>query len=517
MSIFNSVQQKRIKRNTFDLSHQRLTTMRMGDLVPVLCEEVLPGDSWNINTSNMLRLAPMAYPIMQKINIFFHAYFVPTRILWENNGDFHTGGEQNASPTVFPYINDTLNDNQDTLADYLGLPHLPDNVAPQQISAVPFAGYQAIYNEYYRDENLIAPVNYNLKDGNNFNTQTHLETLRKRAYAKDYFTSALPFTQKGEEATIPLGSTASVDIGFTQAGRTTIHAIGGVVEEGSDLHAHSDGDLYLNRPTEPDIEARIDNSAQLYGTADLQNATASTITDLRRAFALQRYLERNARSGTRYQEWLEAQFDVKTPDARLQRPEYLGGYSAPIKISSVSQTSSTDATTPQGAEAGQGMAVGTGGNMSYYSTEHGYIYVICSIMPKANYYQGIRKHWRRFDRFDYHLEAFQHVGEEPVYNYEIWANTDGKENEIFGYQSRGASYKFIPNSVHGAFKDSLDQYHMGRKFASRPNLNKDFIECNQSADDIDRVFAIQDEEQFYMQIFHRIKCNRKMAYFSTPI
>lgn len=513
-NIFTDINLKKPKSNTFDLSHDKKMSLKMGELVPILCVETIPGDVFNMSSAQLLRFAPMIAPVMHRVNVYTHFFFVPNRILWDGFETFINGGEDGADNRIFPYINRDLDDlDIGSIADYLGIPVDYTN-RDLEFSALPFAAYGKIYNEYYRDQNLVDEVDVSLIDGDNDGRpiwDMPEQDCFKRAWQHDYFTSCLPFTQKGAQATIPLGQTAPI----------------------------------INNPdiTSPQILRRVSDSAQLSGVnletivggtltgdgvgadtawldpngsivADLSTATAAGIIDLRRAFKLQEWLELNARGGSRYTETILAHFGVKSSDARLQRPEFLGGATSTVKFSEVLQTSANDTEpTPQGNMAGHGINMGSNGLIRHFSEEHGYIIGIMSVMPKTAYYQGLHRHWSRWDKFDYYWPAFAHIGEQAVKNKEIYIDTDNSVQEgTFGYIPRYAAYKFLPSTVHGEFRTSLDFWHMGRKFANQPQLNADFINCDATT----RIFAVEQGEQLYAHIHHKIKAQRRMPYFGNP-
>ncbi len=529
MSIFNEILVNKPKSNTFNLSHDRKMSMQMGTLTPTLVMDVLPGDKINLNSTQMLRFAPMIAPVMHRIDVFTHFFFVPNRLTWSNWEDFITGGEDGLDNSVFPYIKcDQTTSAPGTLADYLGIPLLPSaagSVFQSEVSALPFAAYSLIFNEYYRDQNLIEKRPFELVDGYQGDPISgKLQMIQNRAWQHDYFTSALPWTQKGPEATIPIGGTAPLIFDATGDYQNTYDTAGNSLTGTEPLQTDSifgaGSRMIAGITGQPGTkDAILDVSKQ--HKADLSSATSSSINDLRQAFRLQEWLEKNARGGSRYIEVIKSHFGVTSSDARLQRPEYLGGGKSPVTISEVLQTSesgvaSTDPT-PQGNMAGHGINVGGSNNFSYYAQEHGYIIGIMSVMPKTAYFQGIPKHFKKFDKFDYYFPSFAHLGEQPILTEEIYAQGTIKDESVFGYTPRYAEYKHMLSSVHGEFRTTLEFWHMARKFDSQPYLNEEFINC----DPTERIFAVQGTptdpvEQIYAHIFHDLKATRLMPYFGTP-
>ena len=531
MSIFSKVAMPRPPSNTFDLSHDRKFSGRIGELMPITLLECVPGDKFSIKSTNLTRFAPLITPIMHKAAVYCHFFFVPNRILWSNWEDFISGGEDGLSAPNFPLVDTSLTGlvPPSSLADYLGLPTSDGattggDYSNTQISAIPFAAYNKIYNDYYRDENLITTQREDtLVDGTNPLLGV-TDPIAKRAWQHDYFTSALPFTQRGPEATIPLGGTAPISYQNAPGYPTVVrdNADGSVIntvtfDSVAALQTNSGGELFSQLPSAKLLD--WDNSADL--VADLSGATASSINDLRRAFRLQEWLERNARGGARYIEIIMAHFGVMSKDARLQRPEFLGGSQTPITISEVLQTSNQAVTTnpsdqtPQGNMAGHGVSVGSSDYVTYKCEEHGYIMGIMSVMPMTAYQQGVPKHWSKFDKFDYYWPSFANIGEQPIYNGELYhTNTPADDDAIFGYTPRYAEYKYIPSTVHGEFRTSLNFWHMGRIFGSAPALNQDFIECDY--EEVKRVFAAPDEEHLYVYLHNEVKANRLMPYYGTP-
>jgi len=499
MSIFSKIQKTKLKSNTFDLSHDRKFSGQMGKIIPTGVFECVPGDKWRMSTSQLVRFAPLISPLMHQISVYTHAFFVPNRILWDNWQNFITGGEDGLDTSVLPYFNFVGDQPPGSLEDYIGLPSQAGAV--QEVNALPFAAYQTIYNEYFRDQNLVTKVDTTLVDG--LNPITFFRPLRTRAWQHDYFTSALPWTQKGAEATIPLGQ---IEPNYKDASEF-VFSIGAIPTNPDAVEYDNDGIIQGSL-----TDGRIEN-------LDTMNVDATTINDLRNAFRLQEWLEKNARGGSRYIESIMSHFGVSSSDSRLQRPEFLGGSAAPVTFSEVLQTSqsafsegSLQPATPQGNMAGHGVSVGSNGGINYFCEEHGFIITLLTVLPKTSYQQGIPKHFLKFDKFDYFWPSFAHLGEQPIENRELYYANDGQNEETFGYTPRYAEYKYLPSTVHGEFKTTLDFWHLGRIFDNRPQLNQEFIECDPDT----RIFAVETGEQMYVHLHHKIKAKRLMPYFGTP-
>jgi len=501
-NLFNSIKLQRPKKNVFDLTHDVKLSADMGNLTPILTLECVPGDKFELGCESLIRFAPMIAPVMHRMDVSMHYFFVPNRILWSNWEKFITDAN---SGLVAPYINSqtTYQDAaQKKFMDYMGVP--PNNTANvQALNALPFAAYQSIYNEYYRDQNLIAAVDYKLVDGDQPSPQyAPLLTLRKRAWEHDYFTASLPFAQKGQAVDIPLGE-ISGDVLVKNSGT-------GTTLTGSPSSITVPG----GTPTPP----YAPNS--LYAETDGLDLQPTTINDLRRAFRLQEWLEKNARGGTRYIENILTHFGVKSSDKRLQRPEYITGVKSPVVISEIVNTTGQvnqpgqDSGLPQGNMAGHGMSVSSGRSGTYFCEEHGYIIGIMSVMPKTAYQQGIPKTYLKNDTLDYFWPSFANIGEQPVTQNELYAYTTNANN-TFGYVPRYAEYKYMPSRVAGEFRTTLDYWHLGRKFATEPSLNSAFINCDATK----RIFAVTNPgtDSLYCHVLNKIKAVRPMPKFGTPM
>ena len=507
MNQLSQIKTRKPGSNSFDLSHEKLLTCQMGQIIPNLLMEVVPGDKFNINTETLVRLAPMLAPVMHRIDVHQHYFYVPNRLLWTEWEDFITGGEQGTDLPSFPRT--VLNVSWDTklgkstLADYLGIPAIAADTTIE-VSTLPFRAYQTIYNEYYRDQNLIPELNIPKGsgiEGNATNLLT-LSTLRNRAWEKDYFTNALPFTQRGPEVELPLGTLNIEYLAQSQtpvhAGTNTLQTTGGLLQTG------------IGGST------RIENIDE-----NLSSVDSVTINALRQAVRLQEWMEISARAGSRYIEQIQAHYGVRIQDFRLQRPEYLGGGKTPVMISEViTQAHSVDAAAkkvPVGDMYGHALSVGSQNGCSKYVEEHGYIIGLMSIMPRTNYYQGLHKHWNKFDKFDYYFPSFANLGEQEVKKEEIFLSSNPVTNkETFGYQQRYAEYKYAFGGIHGDFKDNMEYWHLARKFSTTPTLNQSFIECDPAQ--TNRVFSVTDPSihKCWVQLYHKVNAQRPMPYFSIP-
>jgi hypothetical protein len=513
---FSNVPHANIPRSKFNRSSGHKTTMDFGDLVPIFVDEVYPGDTFNLNLSAFGRLATPINPVMDNMYLDTFFFFVPTRLLWDNWEKFN--GEQtnpdDSTDYLIPKVGYPVGGyNTGDLADHFGLP-IDVEVGAGVVNALPFRAYNLIYNEWFRDENLVDSVNVPTDDGpDSYPTDYTNGALLKRGKRHDYFTSCLPWPQKGDSVNLPLGTTAPVELieGLNVAGIMN-RAFDDDPTGAGDITTDANGDLLIG-PT--DVFGYYDPNGTL--EVNLESATATTINDLRQAFQVQRMLERDARGGTRYTEIVRSHFGVTSPDSRLQRPEYLGGGSNPINTTPIAQTSSTDATTPQGNLAAFG-TVGVSKNGFVKSfTEHGYIIGIASARADLTYQQGINKLWLRDERFDFYWPSFAHLGEQAVENREIYAQGTAADDEVFGYQERYAELRYKPSLVTGAFRSdaaaSLDSWHLSQEFTDLPVLGETFITENPP---IDRVVAVPSEPDLILDMYFHLNCVRPLPMFGTP-
>lgn len=505
-NIFEVIKVSKPPKSVFDLSHDVKLTGKMGDLIPVMAMDVVPGDKVRISNEALVRFMPMLAPVMHRFDVTFHNFFVPNRLLWENWEDYitntQTGGMLPAHPTLQIKV-DPVTGLVPPLADYMGVPS-PMNSdqleTNREVNALPFAAYQMIYNEWYRDENLVPEVNYQLGDGTNIINETELLTLRKRAFEHDYFTSALPFVQKGPAVQLPVQGIIELDANASD--ETTFRRVSdGGINNGGVSVAGLGTTQVLNENVAYDPNGTL-----------VMNGATTTINDLRRANALQRFLEKLARGGSRLTEMIRIMFGVTPQDARLDRPEYISGNKSPVVVSEVLNTSG--GALPQGNMAGHAASYINGKDGSYFCQEHGYIITVLNVQPRTAYQQGIAKHLLRYtDPTEYYFPDFANIGEQPIRNEEVYAWT-GDPTGTFGYTPRYAEYKFMNSRVCGQMQTTLDYWHAGRIFANAPALNQAFIE----AIPVDRIFAVTDpaEDKLVIQVYNTVKAVRPMPFYGTP-
>lgn len=492
-----------MKRSKFSLSHYRLFSCDMGELVPVGLVEVLPGDTFQHATSLLVRVSPLLAPVMHPVHVRIHHWFVPHRLVWVNWEDFITGGSDGMNASPFPTVElSPAESGVGTLADYFGVP--PRVSGTTVVSALPFRAYNLIWNEWYRDQDLQGEATVN--DGNGADSTTD-RTLRKIGWEKDYFTSARPWTQKGPEVSIPLTGDAPIRglgtiVGAAPSGSTNVNE----TDRGAGVNY---GNAYTNTPngTMAIQASGSGTNAMPQVFADLTDVSAATINDLRLAFALQRYEEARARYGSRYTEYL-AYLGVRSSDARLQRPEYLGGGKQTIQFSEVLQTG-PDAPPDNvvGALKGHGIAAVRSNRYRRFFEEHGYVITLLSVRPRTMYTQGLARTLNRRVKEDFWQMELQHIGQQEVAKKEVYAESVDPDG-VFGYQDRYDEYRRQESNVAGEFRTTeLDFWHMARTFATEPVLNASFVQCNPTK----RINAVQTNDVLWIMANHNLKARRAVA------
>lgn len=525
--LFSQVPTAQIPRSKFNRSHGLKTTFDSGYLVPIFVDEVLPGDTFTMDCTLFSRVSTLISPIMDNLYLDTFWFFVPERLLFEH---FENMCGQQDNPTdstdyLFPTVKSPTGTGFEvgSIADYFGL---PTGVANLEVRAEPFRAYNLIYNEWFRDENLQNSVPFTKADSDNYSNYT----LLRRGKRHDYFTSALPWPQKGPGVELPFGGVANVvtnnnDILFSSGGSlphgsspSSINPTFSDVALGGRSSVYSSGSVI-----DPSPAGNVSLNALRFGSetglkVDLTSATSVTINQFREAFQIQRWYERAARGGTRYTEIIRSFFGVVSPDARLQRPEYLGGSSNRIDVNVIPQTSGTTDVSPQANLSA--FAVGTNGRGNGFSksfTEHGWIIGLVNVRADLTYQQGINRMWIRSTKFDMYWPTFAFLGEQAVLNKEIYAQGTADDDGVFGYQERYAEYRYAPSQITGKFRStyaqSLDSWHLAQKFDNLPKLNPEFIVDNPP---IDRVVAVPSEPQFLLDAWFNLNCVRPMPVYGVP-
>ena len=518
---FTMIPKADIPRSSFDCQSTHKTTFDAGNLVPIYVDEVLPGDTFKLKMTAFARLSTPLFPIMDNMVMDSFFFFVPNRLIWSNWQKF-MGAQANPNDSISYVIPQQVSPSGGyaigSLQDYMGLPTVGQVTAGQTVSHCAFwpRAYNLIWNEWFRDENLQNSVTVDTGDGpdtvSNYN-------LLKRGKRKDYFTSALPWPQKGTSVALPLGSIAPVlsnnsAFQLSNADQTNVFL----------KNASTGGSPYaaVTGTYSTVSNFQFGTNTGLY--ADLSAATAATINQLRQSFQIQKLLERDARGGTRYTEIIRSHFGVISPDARLQRPEYIGGGSTPININPIAQTSATGqtgATTPQGNLAAMGTALAHNHGFTQSFTEHGVIIGLVSVRADLTYQQGLSRMWSRSTRYDFYFPAFATLGEQAVLNKEIYVTGNStQDNSVFGYQERWAEYRYYPSRISSKFRSTaagtLDAWHLAQKFTALPTLSNSFIVDNPP---VSRVVAVGDAangQQFIFDSFFDVKKARPMPMYSVP-
>lgn len=521
---FAMVPRAEIPRSQFNRQSTHKTTIDSGYLIPIYLDEVLPGDTFNMSATLFARMATPIFPIMDNayLDVFF--FFVPNRLVhtnWPKLMGEKDNPDDETSYTV-PQIHAPAGGYAvGSIFDYFGLPTAGQITGANRYyhSALPLRAYNLIYNSWFRDQNLVDSLTVN-KDDVTEEDPASVYSLQRRGKRHDYFTSCLPWTQKGDSVSIPLGLTAPVALDATEH-RSVLRktsddsAVGAVNPLTLMIGSDPAGVMQIGGP----LDVYVDTNG-LY--ADLSAATAATINQLRQSFQIQRLLERDARGGSRYTEIIKAHFGVQSPDARLQRPEYLGGGTAPININPIAQTSATGLTggsTPAGNLAAFGTSLLRSGFTGSF-TEHGMIIGLASVRADLTYQQGLHKMWSRETRYDFYFPAFANLGEQAVLNKEIYTQGTADDDLVFGYQERWAEYRYKPSQISGLFKSTstgtIDGWHLAQRFTALPELTQTFIEENPPFERVLAVGASANGKQFLFDAFFDNKVARPMPLYSVP-
>jgi hypothetical protein len=479
----------RFKRYKHNLSHYHNTTFNLGQLVPIQCQEILPGDSVKASTSALIRLSPLLAPVMHPVEVRIHHWYVPMRLVWTSWEDFITGGSDGNNTDTVPTTS--------TTASITGLPRYlgaPTSAAARNINALPIRAYNKIYNTFYRDQDLTSEVAEDTK------------TVQKIAWAKDPFTAARSSTQKGTEVSLPLGTSADIKIDPFTGGASVQDKWHVATEDGS-------GNAHLNYGASKGVNTgAYDNSTSANLYADLTNATAATINDLRLAFATQNYMELRQRYGHNYVDFL-AYHGITGIDNRLQRPEYLGGGKQTVSFSEVLATAETGTSVDVGDMKGHGIAAVRTNSFTRFFPEHGYLITLCSLRPKSIYANGQPRMWDRTDKEDFYQRELELIGQQEVLNKEIYIDHTTPDG-IFGYTDRYYDYRSCPSRVSGEFDpgQALDHWTLSRSFSSDPALNTTFVECDPAT----RIFASTSTDQLLCMFNNHVVARRMVRKNPQP-
>lgn len=504
---FSQVPTAEIPRSTFDRSHGHKTTFDADRLIPIFVDDVVPGDTFNCNVNHFARIgSPFVHPLMDNLFLETFFFFVPYRLVWNNFEKFHGAQDDpdDAIDFTIPKVGSSTGATVQTgsIYDYMGIP-AGSGIDFNDFSALPFRAYNLIWNEWFRDQNLQDAATVPLGDGPDGAGADY--SMRKRGKRHDYFTSCLPWPQKGEAVSLPLTGTFPVFADGDAPDLVTVNN-----DSGTELMLNS------SQPTVTLTASPTGQSAPL--TVDIGQNTAATINDLRLAFQTQRLLERDARSGTRYTEMILAHFGVTVPDFRLQRPEYLGGGSHRININPVANTSDT-ATKEQGELAAFGTTGGTSGWTKSFA-EHGVVIGLANVRGDITYSQGAERYWFKETRYDFYYPVLSQIGEQAVLNREIYYQNSPEDDQVFGYQERYAELRYKPSRLSGTFRTnpttgSLSSWHLSEEFSTLPALGGTFIESNTAAP-LDRAISVPSEPQIICDFYFDLKCARPMPLFGVP-